>query len=53
MDTIKLEVEGYAIVERVARNGGHSARVFMPKAWAGKKVYVILAEPLDESRSPP
>ncbi len=48
MDKIRLEAEGYAMVERIARNGGHSARVFMPKAWAGKKVYVILAEPLAE-----
>ena len=49
MDKIKLEAEGYAIVERTARNGGHSARVFLPKAWKDRKVYVILAEPLDES----
>lgn len=40
-------IEGYGKVERIARNGGHSARVFVPKAWAGKKVCVILAEPLD------
>lgn len=40
-------IEGYGKVERIARKGGHSARVFVPKAWTGKKVCVILAEPLD------
>jgi len=29
-------------------NGGSSGRVFVPKAWAGKKVRVILVEPLEE-----
>ena len=49
MDKIRVEMEGYAMVERTARNGGNSARVFMPKAWSGKKVYVVLAEPLNDA----
>jgi hypothetical protein len=39
---------GYGIIEKIAANGGNSARVFVPKSWAGKKVIVILAEPVDE-----
>jgi putative transposon-encoded protein len=37
--------EGYAFIEKSVRNGGDSGRVFVPKAWAGKKVIVILTEP--------
>ena len=39
---------GYGIIEKIAANGGNSARVFVPKSWAGKKVIVILAEPVEE-----
>lgn len=39
----------YDIVEKTATNGGNSARVFVPKTWAGKKVVAFLLEPLDEN----
>jgi len=42
-----LTFEGYAFIEKEAKNSGDSGRVFVPKAWAGKKVTVILMEEPD------
>ena len=43
-----LSFEGYAFIEKEVKNSGDSGRVFVPKSWTGKKVIVILAEPLEK-----
>jgi putative transposon-encoded protein len=42
--SIKMEMEGYEVVEKVAENGGNSARIYVPKKWTGKKVRAVLIE---------
>jgi|TARA_B100001971_G_scaffold166990_1_gene158055 putative transposon-encoded protein len=42
--TIKLEMEGYEVIEKLAVKGGNSARIYVPKKWEGKKVRVVLIE---------
>ncbi len=44
---IKMEHEGYEVIEKIAENGGNSSRVYVPKKWEGKKVRIILIEPYD------
>ncbi len=41
---IKLEMEGYEVIEKVAQSGGNSARIYLPKKWEGKKIRAILIE---------
>ncbi len=41
---IKMQIEGYEVIEKVAERGGNSARIYVPKAWLGKKVRVVLIE---------
>lgn len=41
---IRMQMEGYEVVEKVANKGGNSARVYVPKHWEGKKVKVVLVE---------
>ena len=41
---IKLEMEGYEVIEKVAQAGGNSARIYVPKKWEGKKVRAVLIE---------
>lgn len=48
MKSYTVTREAYGMVEKEVKNGGNSARVFVPKSWAGKKVAVLLLEPLDE-----
>ena len=42
----ELNIEGYAFLEKEVKNSGDSGRVFVPIAWVGKKVAVVLLEPL-------
>jgi putative transposon-encoded protein len=48
MEKKEVNFSGYAIIEKRAVNGGDSARVFVPKKWAGKKIAVVLLEDVDE-----
>lgn len=41
---MKIEIEGYGVVEKTAVKGGNSARIYVPKQWEGKKVKAILLE---------
>ena len=41
---IEMKMKGYEAVEKVARAGGNSARIYVPKHWQGKKVKVVLVE---------
>lgn len=48
MEKQEFKFSGYGVVEKTAANNGHSARIFVPKAWAGKKVVVILLEQMED-----
>lgn len=41
---IDMKMKGYEALEKVAHEGGNSARIYVPKHWKGKKVKVILLE---------
>jgi putative transposon-encoded protein len=41
---IKMQMEGFEVVEKVADKGGNSARLYVPKQWIGKKVRAVLIE---------
>ncbi|KXA92247.1 hypothetical protein AKJ64_03650 [candidate division MSBL1 archaeon SCGC-AAA259E17] len=40
----KAEIGGYEVVEKVAKKGGNSGRIYVPKEWIGKKVRAVLIE---------
>jgi hypothetical protein len=43
-----ITLEGYEIVDREVKNGNSSGRIFVPPGWKGKKVKVVLLEPLED-----
>lgn len=45
---MEITVKCYGSIDKIARDGGHSARVFVPAAWKDKRVRVLLLEPLEE-----
>jgi hypothetical protein len=45
----EFKLSGYGYIEKEIKGGSNSARVFLPKAWEGKKCAVILLEPLTNS----
>jgi hypothetical protein len=48
MTEMEIKTVCYGSVEKIARNGGHSARVFVPLSWKDKRVRVLLLEPIEE-----
>jgi len=45
---MKIEIDAYQVVEKTAKSSGNSGRVYVPIDWVGKKVKVLLIEPLNE-----
>ncbi|MFH1439356.1 MAG: DUF2080 family transposase-associated protein [Candidatus Woesearchaeota archaeon] len=43
-NSIKMQIEGYEVVEKIAKLSGNGAQVYVPKHWAGKKLKVVLVE---------
>ena len=45
---MKVEVEAYQVIEKVVKASGNSGRVYVPVDWVGKRVKILLVEPLKE-----
>lgn len=45
---MKVEVQGYQILEKKVKLSGTSGRVYVPKEWVGRRVKVVLLEPATE-----
>lgn len=41
---MEIRMQGYEVVEKKAKKGGNSARVYVPKHWIDKKVRAVLIE---------
>lgn len=46
--TMKIVINAYQVTEKVVKSGGNSGRVYLPVKWKGKRVKILLLEPLDE-----
>jgi putative transposon-encoded protein len=38
--------DAYQVVEKVVSAGGNSGRVYVPKEWIGKRVKIVLVDPM-------
>lgn len=47
MEPMTITIKGYKADEMMVKPSGTSGRVYVPKSWVGKKVKVILLEPLE------
>ena len=47
---MNVTTECYQTIEKDVKNQGNSGAVYVPKSWSGKKVLVLLLEPLEEER---
>lgn len=45
---IEYRVAGYSQMTKTARASGTTARIYVPKSWAGCRVAVILLDPPDD-----
>jgi putative transposon-encoded protein len=44
--SMKVELEAYQVIEKEVKSSGNSGRVYVPKEWVGKRVKVLLIDPL-------
>ena len=42
-----MKPEPYKIVERTVKSRGKAGQVYLPREWTGKRVRIILLDPLD------
>lgn len=47
MQEMRIEITGYEVLEKTATKTGCTAHVTVPIGWLGKKVKVVLLEPID------
>ena len=43
---MRVEIEAYQVIEKVVKASGNSGRVYVPPNWVGKRVKIMLVEPL-------
>jgi putative transposon-encoded protein len=43
---MEVKLEAYQVIEKVVKSSGNSGRVYVPKEWIGKRVKVLLMEPI-------
>ena len=48
MNKVKIELEGYIVIEKRVRVLGNSAMAGVPRTWLGKRVKLVLLEDLPE-----
>jgi putative transposon-encoded protein len=50
-EIMEIKINAYQIIEKLVKPSGNSGRVYVPINWVGKKVKVVLLEPLPEEIS--
>jgi putative transposon-encoded protein len=42
--TVQMQMQGFEVVEKVAKLSGNGAQIYVPKHWANKRLRVVLLE---------
>jgi putative transposon-encoded protein len=48
MKEFEIKLKGYELLNKTVTDSGTSGKVYVPKAWIGKKVQVLLIEPVNQ-----
>jgi len=46
---MEVKLNAYQMLEKTVSYAGTSGRVYVPKNWIGKRVNIVLLEPLEKS----
>lgn len=44
---MEIKTEAYQVIEKVVKSGGNSGRVYVPKEWIGRRVKILLIDPVE------
>jgi putative transposon-encoded protein len=53
MDKLDMSVTGYEVREKTVTKSGNSGHVIVPPSWIGKRVKIILLDPIQEAADKP
>lgn len=45
-EQMEIKINGFQILEKIVKNSGNSGRVYVPIDWVGKRVKIILLDPV-------
>jgi len=45
-----IQTQAYEVIERIVKARGTSGGVYLPVSWTGKRVKVLLLDPVDDGR---
>jgi len=45
---MEVTITAYEVIEKTVKESGNSGRVYVPRDWIGRKVKVMLLEPLND-----
>jgi putative transposon-encoded protein len=48
MNKSSITIEGYQMIEKTVGKSGNSGYIYAPQKWVGKRVKIVLLEPLDD-----
>jgi len=48
MKEMEIKTTGYETIERKVKSAGNTGRVYLPVAWIGKSVKIILLEEIED-----
>ena len=46
-EAMMVQSQAYEVIERVVKARGSSGGIYLPKPWTGKRVKVLLLDPVD------
>jgi len=48
MKEMEITTSAYEVIEKTVKSSGNSGRIYVPVDWVGKRVKVLLIEPLED-----
>ena len=48
---MQVSMTAYEVIEKTVKASGNSGRVYVPKEWVGKRVKVMLLEPIQNDKA--
>lgn len=45
-ERMEIKVQAYQVIEKTVKAAGNSGRIYIPKDWVGKRVKILLLEPI-------
>ena len=49
-EAMNIQTQAYEVIERIVKARGTSGGVYLPVSWTGKRVKVLLLDPVDNEK---